>query len=290
MSRPGSGQIDPAEPDAATLARAAGIDAGATLIKLALPASDRPIRLVSFPAGEPERALEALRESGAGRIGVTGGGAAGLVAAHPEFVAVEEFRAWHAGVAELLPRDDAGEARFLAVSIGTGTSILLVEGDAVTRLGGTPLGGGTLLGLGAALAGSGDFETLCDLARRGDRSRVDLSVADIYAGGDAPLTTDVMASSFARLAKGPHHHDGARPEDLARSIMAMVGENVALLAGSLSLVVGVERIVFGGSTLPGNPALCDALSDYLARFGRTAVYLTDGAFAGALGARRLAAA
>jgi type II pantothenate kinase len=70
----------------------------------------------------------------------------------------------------------------------------------------------------------------------------------------------------------------------------MVGENVALLVGGLSLVVGVEHVVFGGSTLRGNTTLRAALSDYLARFGRTPTYLDEGAFAGALGARRLAAA
>jgi pantothenate kinase len=71
--------------------------------------------------------------------------------------------------------------------------------------------------------------------------------------------------------------------------MAMVGENVALLAGSFSLWLGVDPLVFGGSTLAGNPALVEALDDYVGRFGRRAVHLADGAFAGALGARLLAA-
>ena len=114
-------------------------------------------------------------------------------------------------------------------------------------------------------------------------------MAEVYEGADAPLASDVMASSFARLA-GRHRRDAPRPADLARSLAAMVGENVALLAGSLSLVVGVEHVVFGGSTLRGNPALREALADYLGRFGRTPTFLEEGAFAGALGARRLALA
>ena len=43
-------------------------------------------------------------------------------------------------------------------------------------------------------------------------------------------------------------------------------------------------------TAAGRSALVDALSDYVARFGRKPVYLEDGAFAGALGARCVAAA
>jgi len=105
------------------------------------------------------------------------------------------------------------------------------------------------------------------------------------AGPHLHVDTGKVCPSFL---EGRHRRE-ASPEDLARSIMAMVGENVALLAGSFSLVVGVESIVFGGSTLRGNPALSDALTDYVSRFGRKPIFLDDGAFAGALGARQVAA-
>jgi len=266
----------------------AGVDVGATLTKLALP-DRRGCRFESIPSDRPERVREALADHATARIGLTGGGAARLATQLAETVTVDEFRAWHAGVAELLPAARR-DARFLLVSLGTGTSVMLVEDETVRRLGGTPLGGGTVLGLGRALTGTARFEDLCALAARGDRARVDLSVAEVYASGDAPLATDVMASSFARLADGPHRRSDGRPEDLARSLMAMVGENIALLVGAFSLLVDVECVVFGGSTLRGNTVLTEALSDYLGRFGRTPTYLPDGAFVGAVGARRLAAA
>jgi len=263
----------------------AGVDAGATLTKLALPDGDGR-RLECVPSQRPGQAREALADHRVARVGITGGGArrlaAGLGAA---VVPVDEFHAWQRGVGELLP--DTAE-RYLLVSIGTGTSVMLVEEDDVKRVAGTPLGGGTILGLGAALAGTSEFDRLCALAAAGDRARVDISVAEVYADGGAPLAGDVMAASFARLAEGPHRREG-RPEDLVRSLMAMVGENVALLAGSLSLWLDVETIVFGGATLGGNQALRDALTDYVARFRRAPVFLEDGAFTGAVGARRVAA-
>jgi len=263
-----------------------GVDVGATLTKLALPDA-AGCRLETVPSERRHDVRAALADHGAARIGITGAGAGRLAAELAgAIVPVDEFRAWQRGVGVLLPE---AEPRYLLVSIGTGTSVVLVDGDRVQRVGGTPLGGGTILGLGAALTGSSDFDHLCALADAGDRTRVDVSVAELYAGSAAPLATDVMASSFARLAAGPHRRD-ARPEDLARSVMAMVGENVALLAGSLSLWLDVESILFGGSTLRGNQALREAVSDYVARFGRTAVHLDGGAFAGALGARRVAAA
>ncbi|MFV1959295.1 MAG: FGGY family carbohydrate kinase, partial [Planctomycetota bacterium] len=49
--------------------------------------------------------------------------------------------------------------------VGTGTSILRVEDGQATRLGGTALGGGTVLGLGVALTGCESYEELCALFR-----------------------------------------------------------------------------------------------------------------------------
>jgi type II pantothenate kinase len=266
---------------------ATGVDAGATLTKLAFR-EDAATRLLALPSEDPDAVLAALADATDRPLALTGGGAVALARRLPRgTVRVDEFRAWSEGVSRML--GTARPDRFLLVSIGTGTSILLVDGDQVQRLAGTPLGGGTVLGLGAALVGAAGFEDLCRLAASGDRSRVDLSVADVYREGEAPLATDVMASSFARLAPGPHA--GGRPArraDLARSLLAMVGENVALLVGSLSLATGVSSIVIGGTTVQENPTLTAALSDYLGRFGRKPVVLEKGGFAGAVGAAWLA--
>ena len=51
---------------------------------------------------------------------------------------------------------------------------------------------------------------------------------------------------------------------------------------------GVKRIVFGGSTLRGNPALTEILMLLCAGFGREPLLLESGEFAGALGALELA--
>ena len=165
---------------------------------------------------------------------------------------------------------------------------MLVDGDRVTRVGGTALGGGTFTGLGAALTGISDFEGLIGLARQGDRRRVDLLVSDIYRGGDLPLPGDLTASSFAKLAD-PDRRPAASPADLAHALLGLVGENVGLICGALALSVGVKRIVFGGTTLRANPALAEILRSLCTKFGCEAVFLRDGEFAGALGALEIAA-
>lgn len=260
----------------------AGVDVGATLAKMAF----RDQGGVSFrfvPAADLEAVLAGME--GRARIGVTGGGAAALMARlGPRAVRVNEFAAWGAGARALLgcevPRP------FLLVSVGTGTSAMLVDGMAVSRVGGTALGGGAVLGLGTALVGPVTFEELCELAARGARQRVDLLVSDIYGPGEIPLAQDLTAANFGRLARS-----GTVPpsrEDLAAGVMGLVGENVALVCGGLASGSRVSRLVFAGSTLRGNGALAGVLISITGLMGHEATVLEDGEFAGALGALELA--
>ncbi len=257
------------------------MDAGATLTKLALRRGAGETQFQSFSSADLDAVAERVEAVQPVRVGLTGGGASALAGRLSlDTARVGEFDAWGRGAAALL--GPAEDARYLLVSVGTGTSIMLCDGGRVLRIGGTALGGGTLLGLGSRLTGVDEFGALCALAGRGDRFRADLSVADVYSGGETPpLAAELTASAFARLAR----RDGdARPEDLARALVWMVGENVALIAAGLSAAAGAEKLVFCGSTLRDNPVLCEALGDILGRFGRTSTFLADGEFGAALGA------
>lgn len=261
-----------------------GIDAGATLTKLVrwdaetavarLPSADEAAVRAQVAAWAPER------------VGLTGGGASRLAATFGDVPvhAVGEFDAWAAGA----PLAAAAEgttlpARFLLASLGTGTSVLHLGDGPVSRAGGTALGGGTVLGLGRLLLGAPDFATIAALAAAGDRRRVDLLVGDVYQDTTSPLLRELTAASFAKPGAMP------RREDLAHALMGLVGENVALVCGGLARSAGVETIVFGGSTLDGNPALATVVTTITTLFGHTPVLLRDGAFCGALGAAALAA-
>jgi type II pantothenate kinase len=263
-----------------------GVDVGTTLAKLAVRDGDGAPRFDLLSSSAPAVVAELVRSARPRRVGLTGGGSAELARLLPfDTARVSEFDAWRAGAAALLRAGP--DERYLLVSIGTGTSVLLVDHGRVHRIGGTALGGGTVIGLGSRLVGTGDFGALCALAARGDRGRADLRVSDVYPGaGDAPLAADLTASTFARLARP----DGAqaRAEDLAHALMGMVGENVALIAGGLAAASHVQRMVFAGSTLRGNTALRGVLEDIVRRFGRTPEFLENGEFGGALGALLLA--
>jgi type II pantothenate kinase len=273
------------------VATALGVDWGATLAKLVVRRSDGELEFRLLPIEDPDAALRALAGTGAARVGLTGGGAAMLARElGSDAVQVNEFAAWGAGAAALLAEMEAlPTQRYLLVSLGTGTSVLLVDGLSVTRVGGTALGGGTLLGLSAALIGGFDFEEIAELAERGSRRRVDLLVSDIYDAGGIALAGDLTASNFGKLARRLAAGERADPADLAQATTGMIAENVALLCASLAGAAQVTRIVFGGSTLRSNPALSGMLAHFLRAYGREPVFLPRGEFAGALGALLLAA-
>jgi type II pantothenate kinase len=265
-----------------------GADIGATLAKLAIRAADGSTDYRLVPTQAIEQVAREVESLGPRRLALTGGGALRLARLLGSDTApVSEFAAWGAGARELLGRAGiAAEDRFLLVSLGTGTSASLVDGDSVVRLGGTAIGGGTVVGLGAALLGTPRFDELCELSRRGDRRRVDLIVSDIYGDGEPPLPGDLTASSFAKLA-GPAADEPPSGPDLAHAIMGLVGENVGLICFGLAAAARVKQVVFGGTTLRGNPALVEILREASGAMGRSAVFLAQGEFTGALGALAL---
>ena len=265
---------------------AAGADVGATLVKLAMRDARGRTTTATLPVAALDEVAQRLRDLAPRGLGLTGGGAPRLAErlGQPP-PTVGEFEAWAAGARVLLGR--SAPARFLVVSVGTGTSAMLVDGDRVARVGGTALGGGTILGLAAPLLGERDFDAIAALARRGDRRRVDLMISDIYPAGDFPLPGDLNAASFAKLASASTAPSAA---DLAHAIMGLVGENIALICAGLAARTDAELIAFGGSTLRANPALTEILEAICRFASRSPVFLPDGQYAGALGALELATA
>ena len=261
--------------------RTVGIDAGATLCKLALPSERPQTALISSTDLDAVRQrIERWRPQ---RILATGGGAKRLgerVAGLP-LQWVSEVDAWARG-APVLARRAGVELpqRYALVSLGTGTSVLEVRGDKGTRIGGTALGGGTLVSLGRLLLKQKSFGELVKLAQRGDRRQVDLLVGDIYCDGGAPLPPQVTASSFGKLAS-------TRDEDLASALVGLLGENIGLICAALTRIHELETVVFGGSMLSNNPVLEHTLGLVMRASGRRVHFLPAAAFCGAVGAAAL---
>ena len=107
---------------------------------------------------------------------------------------IEEFSAIARGGLALAGLDEA-----VVVSMGTGTAFIHAHGKDYSHIGGSGVGGGTIVGLGKKLTGASDHESLCALAERGSLSHVDLTIGDISKNDIEKLGSEITAANFANV-------------------------------------------------------------------------------------------
>lgn len=112
----------------------------------------------------------------------------------------------------------------IVVSMGTGTSFVMCNGDDIRHIGGIGIGGGTLQGLSRIMLNTGDIKQVAALAMQGDISHVNLLIGDISAQPLPGLPMEATASIFARAK------NDASKEDIACGIIAMVLQSIGSAA------------------------------------------------------------
>ena len=153
---------------------------------------------------------------------------------------VSEFSSVGGGGLYLSGLDEA-----IVVSMGTGTAIMHAKkvGDRTQTkyLGGTGVGGGTLLGLSKRMIGVDTIEHLEKLCEGGNLSNVDLVIKDMSRDHTFQINDELTASNFGKLS------DLATPEDVALGIANMVGETIAMLAVFAARNYGIRDVVLTGN-------------------------------------------
>ena len=76
-------------------------------------------------------------------------------------------------------RYDSGLDQLIVVSMGTGTTLVRVDGDDINHIGGISMGGGTLQGLSHLLLKTSHIGDVVEMASRGDISHINLQIKDI---------------------------------------------------------------------------------------------------------------
>jgi pantothenate kinase len=182
---------------------------------------------------------------------------------------------------------------YLLVTIGTGVSILRVDGPRQhERISGSTIGGGTYWGLIRLLTDVEDFEDVMRLAEKGDPAKVDMMVGDIYGeNSDAleklGLPSNVVASSFGKLVSKEDPAAGLEQEDLARALLLMITNNIGQVSYLNAKLHNTRRIYFVGNFLRGNTLSQRRLSyaiDYWSKGEMEALFLEHEGYFGALGA------
>jgi type II pantothenate kinase len=260
-----------------------GIDAGGTLIKIAYMDQNEP-KFRKLPTTQMTAAADWIRRSFPhAEICMTGGKGTLLQSHLPGKVrTMVEFDATCSGVQYLMGKRGLRAETFVLTNAGTGTSIHFVDESGNRRLGGTGVGGGTLIGLSYLLTGIHDYNEIVSLSKQGKRNLIDLKVSDIYEGAVPPIPGDLTASNFGNVL---HRFPGdQQPADLLACVSGLVGETVATASVLAAAQCGVSSVMYIGSSFIGNETLKEVVIGYTKLRGADPVILDNGEYSGAIGA------
>lgn len=131
----------------------------------------------------------------------------------------------------------------LIVSMGTGTALVHASSNGEMKyLGGTGVGGGTLVGLSKLLVGAANIGHISEFVEQGELGNIDLRIKDMTAPGTAPvMNADMTAANFGNVS------DVATKADIAKGISNLVYETVGMVSIFASRSVGVTDIVLTGN-------------------------------------------
>ncbi len=136
-----------------------------------------------------------------------------------ETIRVDEFRAIGLGGLAL-----SGKEQALVVSLGTGTAFVRASKDEIQHIGGSGVGGGTIVGLCSRFVNVNSFDTITELASVGDLSNVDLMIKDISSVDMSMLPGHFTASNFGKL------RDTATNADITLGILNLTFQTIGMMA------------------------------------------------------------
>ena len=141
----------------------------------------------------------------------------------------------------------SGLSEAIVVSMGTGTAIIhakvLDNGEKLIEyLGGTGVGGGTLVGLSRKMLGIDNVNHIVSVCEGGNLSNVDLRIGDMSKAGSFPnVNENLTAANFGRLS------DLATRSDIAMGIVNMVAETIGMMSIFAAKSYGLKDIVLTGN-------------------------------------------
>eukprot|EP00123_Amoebidium_parasiticum_P016109 comp23291_c3_seq1/m.38208 comp23291_c3_seq1/g.38208 ORF comp23291_c3_seq1/g.38208 comp23291_c3_seq1/m.38208 type:complete len:827 (-) comp23291_c3_seq1:535-3015(-) len=181
---------------------------------------------------------------------------------------------------------------YMLVNIGSGVSMIKVEGPYKwKRIGGTSLGGGTFWGLCSLLTKAKGFDDALELCTKGNGANVDMLVGDIYDGDYSKigLSKDTIACSFGKAMRSSFKGEQQeyKDEDVAKSLLHMISNNIGQIAYLQAQLHGLKRIYFGGYFIRNHQYTMHTISyaiNFWSKGAMNALFLRHEGYLGAVGA------
>jgi type II pantothenate kinase len=165
----------------------------------------------------------------------------------------------------------------LIANIGTGTAMVDVRESGVVHVGGTGVGGGTIIGLAKKIINVSDYDRINELARHGKLGEVDLLINDISETDIGFITKDMTASNFAKMS------ETAKDEDYALGILNMVFQVIGMVTVFAARSLGYDSVVITGN-VGRNDVAYNVLSEISDMYHVDYLFPDNAQYATALGA------
>jgi type II pantothenate kinase len=162
-------------------------------------------------------------------------------------------------------------------NIGTGTAIIEVNGNIITHIGGTGVGGGTIIGLAKGLLKISDFDTILQYATNGNINNIDLNIGDIAETNIGFLNKEFTASNFGKML------DIATKEDIATGIINLTYQVIGMVSVFAAKSKNNDTVVITGNG-SNNPLGQNILTDIFKMYKLDVEFPVDAEYATAIGA------
>ncbi|MDR2019777.1 MAG: pantothenate kinase [Treponema sp.] len=230
-----------------------GIDIGSTITKAVC---------LEFAKGSPGRVVKSIKTKAADAVtSATGAFGKMLVENDIEIKDIKKIMITGAGASKIkndlfgIPTEKvdeilaigiggmflSGRENIIIANIGTGTAIIEAKKDGISHLGGSGVGGGTILGLAKKLLMTSNFNGIMELAGQGNLNQVDLLLEDIMDTDISFLNREATASNFGKML------DSARNEDIALGIINLVFQVIGMLSVFAAKSKSIDRVIVTGN-------------------------------------------
>lgn len=129
---------------------------------------------------------------------------------------------------------------FLVVSIGTGTAFIKYENKEIAHIGGTGVGGGTLINLCRNIVPNISFAEINKGIVQGNLNNVDLMIKDITKEEIKTLPMDTTAANFGKL------NMNATNDDIIKGFANMIFEAIGVMSAFASKASNIKTAIVIG--------------------------------------------
>ena len=134
----------------------------------------------------------------------------------------------------------------LVVSIGTGTAFVSAKGKNFKHIGGTGVGGGTLINLCKKISNTDSINMINECILKGNLNNIDLTVQDVSIKEIKTLPKDTTSANFGKLSAN------ATSNDIILGIVNMIFETIGVMAVFATQNSRIKNIIVIGNvaTMP----------------------------------------